>query len=262
MISVHYIDYIRGVTTVGQSINSQGSTQEKDVREIPKWARRYAQNRTLPMLMFFAIFVVGFAAFGGLSYLTAWAYVTGQRALAVAAMLVLCGFAAWWMWFSFVGAPGIMRRITERLYRSEGAVSVGPSPEENMSRVSPAVGFVFMFCVIASVGLGLLGVLPIRYMQPVSALYVIPFCVYMGIVQRGVGSPFMVLWPALYAIHAILLVAGAPIYFAGKWEVLNMLVPVIGYGVIAALAAHIYSRYALRRLRRLAASPEGTEARA
>jgi len=37
-----------------------------------------------------------------------------------------------------------------------------------------------------------------------------------------------------------------------------MLVPVVGYGVIAGVAAHIYSRYALRRLRTLATSPEET----
>lgn len=239
-----------------QSVEKPESKQDKDVREIPDWARRYAQNRTLPILVFFGIFVVGFAAFGGLSYLTAWAYVTGHRVLAAAAMLLLSGFAAWWMWFSFVGGPRIMRRITESLYRGEGAVSVGPSPEVNVCKASPAVGFLFMFCVTASVGLGLMGFLPIRYMQPVSALYIIPFWVYLGIVQRGVGSPFMVLWPTLYAIHAILLVAGAPIYFGGKWEVLNMFVPVVGYGVLAALAGHIYSRYALRRLRTLATSPE------
>ncbi len=239
-----------------RGFETQEINPDEKVREIPLWTRRYVQNRTLPMLVSFGIFLVGFAAFGGLSYLMAWAYVTGQRALAVAAMLLLSGFAAWWMWFSFVGGPRIMRRITERVYRSEGTVSVGPSPEENIRRMSPAVGFVFMFCVLASVGLGLLGVFPIRYMQPISALYIIPFFVYMGISQRGAGSPFMVLWPALYGIHAILLVAGAPIYFGGKWEALNMLVPVIGYGVVATLAAHLYSRYALRRLRVLAASPE------
>lgn len=242
-----------------ETIEKQGSEQDQDIRSIPTWTRRYAQSRTLPLVVFLGIFVVGFAAFGGLSYLTAWAYVTGHRALAVAAMLLLSGFAAWWLWFSFVGAPGIFRRITERLYRNEGAVSVGPSPEANRGRAAPAVGFLFMFCVIASVGLGLLGVLPIRYMQPVSALCVVPFLVYIGITLRGIGSPFMWLWPALYGIHAILLVAGAPIRFSRPWEALNMLVPVVGYGLLAALAGHIYSRIALRRLRALARSPE-TEA--
>lgn len=234
----------------------QGSEQDQDIRTIPTWTRRYAQSRTLPLVVFLGIFVVGCAAFGGLSYLTGWATVTGQRALAAAAMLLLCGFAAWWLWFSFVGARGILRRITERLYRNEGEVSVGPSPEATMHRVWTPVGFLFMFCVIASVGLGVLGVLPIRHMQPVSALYVIPFLVYIGIIQRGSGSPFMWLWPALYGIHAILLVAGAPIRFSRPWEALNMLLPVAGYGLLAALAGHIYSRVALRRLRALAGSLE------
>lgn len=239
-----------------ESIEKQGSKEDQDIRSIPTWTRRYAQSRTLPLVVFLGIFVLGFAAFGGLSYLTVWAYVTGHRILAVATMLLLSGLIAWWAWFSFVGAPRILRRVSDRLYRSEGAVSVGPSPPGNLLRVAPAVGFVFMFCVIASVGLGLLGMLPTRYMQPVSALYVIPFLVYIGIAQRGSGSPFMWLWPILYGIHAILLVAGAPIYFGGTWEALNMLIPAVGYGLVAALAGHIYSRIALRRLRALARSPE------
>ncbi len=251
---------------MNQGINSQRSTQDNDVRDIPKWTRRYAQNRTLPMLVFFAIYVVGFAAFGGLSYLTAWAYVTGQRALMVAALLLIGGFAAWWMWFSFVGGPRIMRRITKRLYRSEGAVLSRPFPEMKPALQaylpswwqwwqSPAVGFVLMSIVIASALAGCYG-LSIRYMQPMTVLY-IPLLVYM-ISPRCDPSPFMWLWPTLYAIHAIILLVGAPIYFGGKWEVLNIFVPLIGYGVIAALAAHIYSRYALRRLRTLATSPEET----
>ena len=242
-----------------EGVEKQGSEQDHDIRSIPTWTRRYAQSRTLPMVAFFVIYVAGAAAFGGLSYLTAWAYVSGQRTLAVASMLLLSGFAAWWLWFSFVGARGIFRRITQRLYRNEGEVSLGPSPEANMPRVAPAVGFLFAFCVIATVGLGLLGVFPIRYMQPVSALYTLPFLVYIGIPLRGVGSPFMGLWPVLYGIHAILLVAGAPIHFSRPWEGLNVLVPVVGYGLLAALAGHIYSRVALRRLRALAGSPEAEE---
>ncbi len=181
--------------------NNETDEQSSDLREIPKWVRRYAKNRTLPMLVLFGIFVLGFAAFGGLSYLTAWAWSTGQRALMVAAMVLIGGFAAWWMWFSCVGGPRIMRRITERLYRSEGAVSPRPFPEQNWpSRLqsplqsclreavlssglhlwwqSPAVGFVLMSWVLASVGLGPLGVFPMRYIQPLSMPY-IPFLVYV-----------------------------------------------------------------------------------
>ena len=66
----------------------------------------------------------------------------------------------------------------------------------------------------------------------------------------------MALWPALYALHAILLVVGAPIYFEDPYTILNMLVPTAGYGIAAAVAGHVYSRFALRRLRRLAATAE------
>ena len=262
---------------MNQGINSPRTTQDNDVRDIPKWAHRYAQNRALPMLVFFAIFVVGFAAFGVLSYLTALAWSTGQRALMVAAMVLIGGFAAWWIWFSCVGGPRIMRRITQRLYRSEGAVSPRPFPEQNWpSRLqsplqsclreavlssglhlwwrSPAVGFVLMSWVLASVGLGPLGVFPMRYIQPLSTPY-IPFLALV-ISQRPDPSPFMWLWPTLYGIHGVLIMAGVPLYFGGNWYALNIFVPLIGYGVIAALAAHMYSRYALRRLRTLATSPE------
>jgi hypothetical protein len=230
--------------------------QNPRLQEIPDWARRYAQNRTLPVLAGLAIFVGGFLVFGSLSYVVAWAYVRGERLLAGGTMLVLCGFGVWWLWFSFVGGARIMERITERLYRREGSVSLGTREECPSPNIHPLAGFLFMFCVAASVGLGILGLLPQRYMQPISALYCVPFLVYLWAKQRPVGSPFMLLWPVLYGLHAILLVAGAPIRFGGKLDPLNMLVPVAGYGIVAALAAHIYSRIALRRLQRLTRSPE------
>ena len=62
----------------------------------------------------------------------------------------------------------------------------------------------------------------------------------------------MLLWPALYGLHAILIVAGVPIIFVGAWSSLNMLIPVIGYGLLTGLISHAYSRFALRKLRRAA----------
>ncbi len=231
--------------------------QYDDVRDIPKWARRYAQNRTLPVVVSLAIFIAGFGLFGGLSHLTVWAHVHDRRLLAGTAMLVLCAFALWWLWFSFVGGARIMRQISEQLYRGEGSASVGLALGPGaMSQPPTLIGFVFMFCVLASVGLGLLGFLPIRYMQPISAVYVVPFMLSLGLKQRPGGSPFMLLWPALYGIHAILDVAGVPIRFWGEMHFLDVFVPVIGYGLVAALAGHIYSRFALRRLRRLTATPD------
>jgi hypothetical protein len=233
-----------------------GESTDMGLREIPTWAKRYAQNRTLPVLMMLLIFAAGYAAFGGLSYLTAWAYRDGHLFLAASAMLVLSGFAVWWMWFCFVGGAAIMRRISERLYQREGgAIAAATCQAEEHGRLPLAI-CVFMFCVLASLGLGLLGLYPISLMQPVSALYVVPFLCYLGLKLRRVGSPFMFLWPALYGIHAILMVGGAPIRLGPAFDIT---VPMLGYGLLAALAGHIYSRIALRRIRSLARIPETAE---
>ena len=36
-----------------------------------------------------------------------------------------------------------------------------------------------------------------------------------------------------------------------------MLIPTVGYGILGGLAGHLYSRFALRKLKRLAASGGG-----
>ncbi len=118
--------------------------------------------------------------------------------------------------------------------------------------------------ILTEMALTGLGILPMKYMQPASALYLVPAIALIlsspGV--RATGSPFMMIWPGLYVLHAGLVVAGAPIQFQGHLAMLNMLIPVVGYGFIAALAGHIYSRYALRKLKEAASGAEGEEGEA
>jgi hypothetical protein len=225
------------------------------IREIPKWARRFARNQTVPVLVFQVIFVLGAALFAGFGCLIEWAYTHDQRALAVASVLGLCAFAVWWIWFSFFGAGGIIRQISERLSRGQGTAAIG-APACAAGRPLPLVGFLFMFCVLSSVALGVVGFWPVHYIQPVSAIYAVPFMLYLAAKQWNTSSPFMLLWPALYAVHAVLILAGAPISLGPGFD---MFVPTVGYGFLAALAGHVYSRFALRRLRNLAAGSEAAE---
>jgi hypothetical protein len=238
----------------GKEMGMQDGNDKRDVREIPKWARRYSQNRTLSSIVFQVIFIFGASMFGGLSYLTGLAYVRDQRTLAAAGVLALSAWTVFWVWFSLRGARRMLPKITTWLYRGEGQVS----PDQSASLVSDPkptwAVFVFGFCVLASVGLGLLGFIPVRLMQPVSAVYVVPFMLYLGWTQRTSGSPFMLAWPLLYGIHAILLALGI---LPSLGPMLDMFVPTVGYGLIAGLAGHIYSRIALRRLRSLSSdSPQ------
>jgi len=234
----------------------QSSERDDDVREIPKWAQRYAQNRTLPLVVFFGIFIFGSCMFGGLSLLTVLAYVLGQRTLAAVGVLALLGWTAFWIWFSFFGAARLMGHMAKWLYRREGQVS----PEQPLGLVQGRsamwVAFAFAFCVLASVVLDFLGYIPERLMQPISAIYIVPFMLYLGWTLRETSSPFMMLWPLLYGIHAILITAGVPI---SRGPMFDMFFPIVGYGLVAGLAGHLYSRFALRRLRALGASPESSD---
>jgi hypothetical protein len=240
---------------MGADAEERTPEQNQRLQEIPKWASRFARNQTVPVLVVQVIFVLGAALFAGLGCLIGWAHTHDQRTLAVASAVGLFAFSVWWVWFSFFGAGGIIRQISERLSRSQGTASIGPPPFA-AGRPVPLVGFLFMFCVLSSVVLGGLGFLPVRYMQPVSAIYVVPFMLHLAAKQWNTGSPFMLLWPTLYAVHAVLIVAGAPI---SRGPGFDIFVPTVGYGFVAAFAGYLYSRFALRRLRAIARSPEAAE---
>ena len=82
------------------------------------------------------------------------------------------------------------------------------------------------------------------------------------ILRPPAGSPpqprLMLIWPALYTAHAALIMLGVPVHPSGEHPILAICGLFLGYAALAAVASHIYSRYALRRLRTLATSPEET----
>ena len=86
-------------------------------------------------------------------------------------------------------------------------------------------------------------------MQPWSAAYMTPYLILMVLYQR-LGF-WAWIWPLLYGLHGIALFFGAPIRFSGELELLNIVVPIFGYGLIAILTGHVYSRYALWKLKAL-----------
>ena len=221
------------------------------LKDIPKWTRRYAQNRTIPFLIFLTINLCLFAGIAIPSYFGGIAYRNGN--------VVLLGISIFMLIISMIcviiisvpkWGSKIIERITQRAYAGEGLITISaPESIKKKKWVGYVVAMIFGSCVFTSVILGLLGYLSIKYMQPISALYVVPFLVFLYIWQRPIISPLALLWPILYSIHAILVVAGVPIQFGEPWIFLNMLIPIAGYGILCGLIGHIYSRYALKKLK-------------
>ena len=238
-------------------MNTQKNQVPQDteqLKDIQKWTRLYAENRTLPFLVNMLTFLFLFCGTGGLFYAAATAYRAGSMLL-----FWICIFAVVLMFTVIILAASFIERL---LYRKEGQIKLAAPEKTKKERIAGWVaGLLFVACAMFSVILVVICKIPIKYMQPVSAICFIPLLIAIGIWRPPSVKPvgFLVwLWPTLYIIHAILIVVGVPIVFDRPWRALNMLIPIAGYGMLCALLGHVYSRYALKKLKTAAHLQENT----
>jgi hypothetical protein len=241
------------------------------LKEIPKWTRKYAQNRTLTILVLivmtalfgmFVAFLVGFPL--GLAVI---GFRKGNIALGCVGTVVLAAVLATIVkFYIFIFAKfggknkGLLDQIIDRwIYGQEGLASM---PQTKLTKkrkfLDICLGIVYMVCLLGSMQLGMSGYIQVKYLLPFMALFVVPFGVYQYYVLSPRLGPVLLFFPILYAIHAILIIAGVPIYFTGIFAVpLNMLLPLI-YTLLAFMIGHLYSRYALKKLKTAAHLQENT----
>ena len=241
-----------------KTVDSDEQFPSKSIKEIPKWTRRYVQNRTVPLLLFLFLFLVWSYLAGTGSKLAGLAYRAGNMTEFYFSMTVVAAMVAVLIWSLVQGWRGRWsEKLTKRIYRETGDVVLPASAKQkNPSWRRQLIPVVLMLGVPITVVLTRLGYIPNEYMQPVTALYVVPFLIATFITMRSIMSPIYLLWPILYGIHAILVVAGAPIQFEGQWESLNMLIPTIGYGLLTGVVGFLFGQYSLKRLRDIASRGE------
>ncbi|MBC8218301.1 MAG: hypothetical protein H8E73_07540 [Planctomycetes bacterium] len=227
----------------------------EELKEIPKWTRKYAQNRMLTSYVVIGIGMLAGLVIVFLSALVITALVKGKMTLAgigivaLAAMLIIirkCGgkYQEW---------------IDQWIYGHEGTASM-PQPE--LTKKNKWLGFVVavvvFICILGTYHLSMEGYIAFKYMLPLSAIYFVPFLVHQYFQQRPRIGPLVLICPILYTIHAALIIAGVPIFFSGNWGILNLALPVFGYTFLAHAISHIYSRYALKKLKGLTHLEGGT----
>ncbi len=251
---------------MSQPPNTENQDRRSDRQDIPKWARIYGQNRSLPLVIYSVFFLLLSAALGVPSYLAGKSYQSGHMVLFwICVALCVLAFAVI-IYFSLCGQK-LIDRIARHFYRIEGEVAVSPAKTAwTPSAGSALVAVVaLVLCLFGVAILNEYGFIPgiegggesdrdTRYMQPVSAVFGVPILIFLALQMRPAVGWLALLWPGLYGLHAVLIVAGAPIVFTGKWNYLNMLIPTAGYGLLTGLVGHAYSRYALHRLKQAARS--------
>jgi hypothetical protein len=225
-----------------------------DPREIAKWATRYARSRTIPFLVQWVFVILLVAPIGASSYLMVKAYYTGHVMwlwLCLGLLAATLLMVAWFALPRFGGDP--VTRLSEWFYRKEGHASYSGGDDEERWRKSHMFHLLTAGLVIFHFLVALLVTyryVPVLYMQPMSALYMSPFLAMMAWRQRlGFWAH---LWPLLYFLHAVVVTTVYPFSFKGQVALLNIVVPVFGYGLISMIVGHFYSRFALYKLKSLA----------
>ena len=220
-----------------KTADSDEKFPSKSIKEIPKWTRRYVQNRTVPFLLTLFLFLVWMYLAGTGSKLARLAYRAGNMTEFYFAMTIVVAMVAILIWSLVQGSrDGWSEKLTKRIYKETGDVVLpGSAKQKNPGLRQQSMTGVLMLGVPITVMLTRWGYIPNEYVQPVTALYAVPFLNVTFFTMRSMMSPIYLLWPILYGIHAILVVAGAPIQFEGQWESLNMLIPTIGYGVLTGV---------------------------
>ncbi len=229
----------------------QSKSAKNDPQAIVRWTRRYAQNRTISFLVQWVFIVLMVVVIGVAASLTQLAQERESQALFIVAVVLMFASMLALAWFSMSRWSGeLIFSITNRLYGREGYASYsgGPKGEKLPVWLTTLGGGLVVYHLIGAL-LICFNYMAIQYLQPWSALYMTPYLVAMALYQR-LGF-WAWLWPLLYGVHALLLMLGLPVRFGREYELLNIVVPVFGYGFIAILVGHIYSRYALYKLKTL-----------
>jgi hypothetical protein len=241
---------------------NQFSQDMEKLKEIPKWTRRYAQNRTLTALAIMVmccLFSMCFTAFVVFPLaLTVTAFGKGKMILGCVGIAVLvAGLAAIVKFYIIIFRKfggknkGSLDQIMDcKIYGKEGFATM-PQPQlsKKMKVLDAVIGFAFMVLLIGTMNLAMSGYISIEHHLPIMALFVVPFGIYQYFTMKPRFGPLFLLFPIFFAIHALLVLAGLPLFFTGNFGVpFNIFLTLI-YNLLAFIIAHLYSRYALKKLK-------------
>lgn len=223
--------------------------------DVVTWTRRYAGARVVPMLIRLLVYAVLAIGIGLPARMSRFAAASGHDVVAFVSLTTALAAAALLVYLTLVplGRRSMSRFVgvmSDRIYGAEGRVTLEGPVAPPAGRGKFLVGIAFALCILGSIYLESHALVPPRYSQPLTALYVIPVLLYLGR-SSGRMAPAAILWAGLTAFHAALTLAGVTWLIDARFTAINRVVSTFGFGLLSALVVHLYSRYALKRLRSL-----------
>ena len=216
------------------------------LKEIPKWARRYAESRTMPMIIFFIVVLL---LFGAVS-LSVYCFLKGKFILAVIMMVL---YVAGFIYFV----------ITWDRHEARYFTKTGIPQSKSIKQIRKYMPLPLILFVVISVIMEQRGVFPAHLEVPISALYCCPLLIFANW-RWARGSFIGYLWAGLYGAWAIAILFKVPLLTFSEGGIRQMnpgdeiylAIPVTG--LITGMVVYIYSRYALKKLKTTAHLQENT----
>ena len=216
------------------------------LKEIPKWARRYAESRTVPLIISSSPYIVNF----GLASFGVYCFLKGRFILATIMMLLCATVVIYFL-------------ITTDKREARYFTKTGIPQSESVQQIRKFLPLPLILFVVISVMMEQYGIFPAHLRVPISAVYVCPLLIFANW-RWARGSFIGYLWAGLYGAWAIAILLKVPVltFSEGGIRLLKpgdemyLAAPVTG--LITGLIAYIYSRYALKKLKTTAHLEEDT----
>ena len=163
------------------------------LKEIPKWAQRYAESRTAPLIISSLPYIVNF----GLASLGVYCFLKGRFILASIMMLLCVAVIVYFL-------------ITTNKRNARYFTKTGIPESRSVKQIRKFLPFPLIACIAVQVIMEIRGVFPAHLSVPISAVYVCPLLIFAN--WRWARGRFIgYLWAALYGGWAIAIFFKVPI---------------------------------------------------
>jgi len=216
-------------------------TENKQKEEIENFGRlvdRYAQSRSLGLLLLVVLIVIGTIL---TVVLMEVAYRKPAWWLVGVVMVLMAGGGVAGLWL----AVKVLPKYERRFYNKEGQIELKQKKVPIWACVACVVGF------LGPVALNAAEIMPTRWALPLALVSLGVFIFYASgkEKQRPLGAVFC----AVLLVEAAVTAAGVPTPFSGKgWLYccfVALMIYIAGASLITAVVVHIYNRKVLRKIK-------------
>lgn len=205
------------------------------IKDIPKWAKRYAENRTLHMIIFFIAYFILLGAI-----LFSVHFFLKRNFIPAVVMLGLY----------IVGL--IYFLITCDKNAASYYAKTGVPESSGLKKMGKYLSLPLIAFIIFGIIMEQRGIFPVHLRVPISAAFICPLLIFAN--WRCMKSSITCyLWAALYGTWAVAIIFNVPILTfseGGQFkpgDEIMLAIPLTG--LITGLVSYIYSRYALKKLK-------------